>query len=308
MGLFNGIKSNYKKSEAAVVVQNLLQHYELFDLDPASMANKLVAAIWKEKPDVFSGKFGQRPHKLTVAAAALANGIYLFAKSDLNRNVLALSFGAILSDVEKNGRLYPLNSLDHQLLKAVASIFAETASEDPDVETRTSVDQVLFVGQVLRLRQAASLPEQSLPMENLVGFYAVNLADLVFRIAKNSDESEHVSTPTEKAATAVICTQVVHMGWRMAGLKEDKELKSTLMQNALTRTLHADLNNPSPQSMAEMALAVTTYNMLATEYLPVLEKIDMLARSYLADQRRTDLVELHSVWLQIVSLLQGKKV
>ena len=307
MGLFGGIKSNYKKSEAAVVVQNLLERYELFDLNPASMANKLVAALWEEKPDIFNGKFGQRPHKLTVAAAALANGIHLFEKSDLNRSVLALSLGAILSDLEINGRLYPLNSIDHQLLEAAASIFAEIVSEDTDVEAGKSLDQILFVGQVLKLRQAAGFPEQSLPMENLVGFYAVNLADLVFRIAKNSDEPEQTSTPTEKAAAAVICTQAVHMGWRMAGLKEDKELKSTLMQNTLTRILHADLNNPSSQSMAEMALAITTYDMLATGYLAILEKIDVLARSYLAYQRRADLVELQNVWLQIVSLLEGKK-
>ncbi|MCL5668515.1 MAG: hypothetical protein M1392_00605 [Gammaproteobacteria bacterium] len=129
MGLFSGIKSNYKKSEAAVVVQNLLEHYELLDLGPSLMANKLVAAIWEEKPDVFSGKFGQRPHKLTVAAAALANGIHLFEKNDLNRSVLALSLGTILSEIEVNGGLYPLNSLDRQLLEEAQAGFFKVAGE-----------------------------------------------------------------------------------------------------------------------------------------------------------------------------------
>ena len=80
MALFRGIKSTYKKSEAAVVVQNLLEHQAkagLFNLDPASIATKLVAAAWKQKPDVFDGLFGQRPHKITVAAFAFANGMYL---------------------------------------------------------------------------------------------------------------------------------------------------------------------------------------------------------------------------------------
>ena len=45
MGLFSGIKSRYKKSEAAVVVQKLLEHQAnvgMCDLDPRKTANKLV--------------------------------------------------------------------------------------------------------------------------------------------------------------------------------------------------------------------------------------------------------------------------
>ena len=132
MGLFSGIKSTYKKSEAAVVVQNLLEHQAkvgFLDLDPAKLANKLVEVVWDSKPDVFDGKFGQRPHKITVAASALANGIELFEDGDLNRDALVLSLGNILSELETNGRLYPFNSLDHQLLDASISIFAEIAKE-----------------------------------------------------------------------------------------------------------------------------------------------------------------------------------
>lgn len=120
MGLFSSIKNTYKKSEAAVVVQKLLEHKAnggWFDLDPAGLANKLVTQVWESKPDVFEGKFGQRPHKITVAASALANGILLLEDDDENKLVLVLSLGNIISELEVNGRLYPLNSLDHQLLE-----------------------------------------------------------------------------------------------------------------------------------------------------------------------------------------------
>jgi len=130
MALFSGIKSTYKKSEAAVVVQNLLEHQAkagLFELEPASLANKLVATVWDQKPDVFDGKFGQRPHKITVAASALANGIHLFGDDDPNGYALILSLGNILSELEVNGRLYPLNSLDLKLLEDAASTFAGIA-------------------------------------------------------------------------------------------------------------------------------------------------------------------------------------
>lgn len=138
MGIFGGIKSTFKKTEAAVVVQNLLEHQVktgLFDLNPAKLANRLIEMAWEAKPDVFNGKFGQRPHKITVAAAALANGIELSDEGDSNRNALVLSLGSLLSELEVNGQLYPLNSLDHKVLEYPLSVFeavAEEFSETPD--------------------------------------------------------------------------------------------------------------------------------------------------------------------------------
>jgi hypothetical protein len=135
MGLLGGLKSTYAKAEAAVVVQNLLQHQ--FDignlsLDPAKLANNLVAAVWNAKTDILSGKFGQRPHKIAVAAIALGNGISSFDDNDGTRNVLIISLGNILSEVEVNGRLYPFNSLDGQLFEDAASCFAEALEKLSD--------------------------------------------------------------------------------------------------------------------------------------------------------------------------------
>jgi hypothetical protein len=131
MGIFSSIKSTYKKSEAAVVVQNLLEHQAKsgwFDMNPASLANRLVAAVWEQKLDVFDGKFGQRPHKIAVAASALASGICLLEENDRNRYALVFSLGNILAEIEVNGTLYPFNSLDHHLLEEAASVFADVAS------------------------------------------------------------------------------------------------------------------------------------------------------------------------------------
>lgn len=71
MGLFGGIKNTYKKSEAAVVVQNLLEMQVkagMVDLDPASTATKLIDAVWTDSPHMFDGRFGQRPHKISAAS------------------------------------------------------------------------------------------------------------------------------------------------------------------------------------------------------------------------------------------------
>ena len=128
MSLFSGITDAYKKSEAAVVVQNLLEHQArvgLLDADPRELANRLVSLVWDAKPDMFGGKFGQRPHKLSVAAAALANGFNQF-NDDLNQGALLIALGNLLTKLEINGHLYSLNVIDHTLIGAAASIFVET--------------------------------------------------------------------------------------------------------------------------------------------------------------------------------------
>ena len=51
MRLFKGIKDTYKKSEAAVIAQNLLTIFSknhMFSGDPAQVANKIIGEIWEE--------------------------------------------------------------------------------------------------------------------------------------------------------------------------------------------------------------------------------------------------------------------
>lgn len=131
MGLFRGIKDTYKKSEAAVIVQNLLEHQVsigTFDDDPAKLANQLVGKVWESLPDVFGGKFGQRPHKISVAATSLVHGIETLDKQSPSRAGLVFSLGALLNEVNTNGSFYPFNSTDLRLLNMSAEIFSEEAS------------------------------------------------------------------------------------------------------------------------------------------------------------------------------------
>lgn len=152
MNIFSRIKNIYKKSEAAVVVQNVLEHQVsvgFLHMDPAKLGTKLVGTVWDSKPDIFNGRFGQRPHKITVAAFALANGIDLFDDEDRNRIALVLSLGNILSELETNGRLYPLNSLDHQLLEVSVSIFAEVTQKSSKLSFADKIDESMSESEYL---------------------------------------------------------------------------------------------------------------------------------------------------------------
>ena len=132
MQLFGGIKNIYKKSEAAVVVQNLLemqQKSDLFENDPASSAISLVDAVWTKNPHLFDGRFGQRPHKISVAASAFANAIDVLQVGNPNRNCFTLCSGNILNEVSVNGKLYPLSNLDMELLDSAAKTFTRVWEE-----------------------------------------------------------------------------------------------------------------------------------------------------------------------------------
>ena len=132
MGLFSGINNTLKKSEAAVVVQDLLEQQVragLFNLSAAPFANQLVQTIWRHKSEVLDGSQGPRPHKITIAAMALSTGVLLMDQGDLNRNGLILALGHLLDDVQRNGGLYSFNGLDHALLGSAASTFEQVAKE-----------------------------------------------------------------------------------------------------------------------------------------------------------------------------------
>ncbi|MBA0446149.1 hypothetical protein [Stenotrophomonas maltophilia] len=132
MGLFSGIKDNFKKSEAAVCVQNLLEQQQrigYFTGNPANFANVIVQAAWDDRPDIFSGKFGQRPHKIAVTAVALSRALSVSREGDVNRVALLACLGAALSEAHKNAGFYPFNNLDMTLIEAAGEVFIEKGNE-----------------------------------------------------------------------------------------------------------------------------------------------------------------------------------
>ena len=134
MGLFNKFKNTLRNSQAAVIIQNQLENLStsgIFnDANPAIVANQLVSAVCNAQPDLFDGSFGQRAHKITVAAAALSLAIE--EKHDNHRISYMYSLHNIMSEVTVNGRLYPLNSLDYQILETLMEAFSELAQEMED--------------------------------------------------------------------------------------------------------------------------------------------------------------------------------
>lgn len=129
-----GIVNWYKKSDAAVAVQKLLEHQAQLgwlDADPAQAAREYVQNAWDDKPQVFSGKFGQRPHKIAVAVYSLAlasKSLNEQNNSDFSYTMIAL--GNAVSDIEASGSFYPLSNLDYSLIKEGVELVAPIVEQE----------------------------------------------------------------------------------------------------------------------------------------------------------------------------------
>lgn len=148
MGLFSGIKNNFHKAQAATVAQTIIKQQSergLMECPPklaGQMAHKLVEACWARQPDVYEGKFGQRPHKLTTAATAFATAALAVKRAELKLG-MAMCLGIILTEVEQNRPMYPLNSMDDQLLTQAAEVFHEVTGEQANSPLASELDSVI---------------------------------------------------------------------------------------------------------------------------------------------------------------------
>jgi len=114
------IKKYWRQAEASTLIINLLEEYKktnpVFSADTNGSGNLFVQNVWNERPDIFDGKFGQRPNKITVATRALAKAIDEIPDNAKNKVGVLWALTFLLEEIQINGKLYPFNSLDWQLI------------------------------------------------------------------------------------------------------------------------------------------------------------------------------------------------
>jgi len=139
-------KNTLHKSHGAVVAQNLIEMHAKtlwIDIDAHATATRLVAEAWDDNPDLFDGRYGQRPHKISVAAAALSRPFVLGIENREKLNLFAMCIGSILAELEKQGNRYPLSGLDHEILQAAGRHFEAYAEEFEASPLSQEIDSLL---------------------------------------------------------------------------------------------------------------------------------------------------------------------
>jgi hypothetical protein len=117
--MFSGLKTMWRLNAASLTVRNLLElHGCPFAKD---ISCRWVAEVNAQKPDLFNGRFGQRPHKISVAAVALAQGFT--PEYDYAEGYAQGAIGTLLTEVAVNGWRYPFNGIDHTLLQLADDLY-----------------------------------------------------------------------------------------------------------------------------------------------------------------------------------------
>jgi hypothetical protein len=128
--MFSTIITNFRLSQSAVVIDNLLTMHGIKEIgfDPAVTANKLLAAVNDEIPSIVQGKNGKRPHKLSLAATALAKGTLHHREQRATQLYFHLALGTVLLEISSKSNQYALTGNDHFLLEKAQEIYLAYAA------------------------------------------------------------------------------------------------------------------------------------------------------------------------------------
>lgn len=124
--MFKSIKDQWKKAEAAAIIQTGLEDQNrlgYFTGDPAKTANRIVLRAWDFQPEIYDGRFGVRPHKLTIAVTSLILAVEETGPYHEQTPSLMLVLGALLQGLASNELLLPLVQLDFKLIEQTAERF-----------------------------------------------------------------------------------------------------------------------------------------------------------------------------------------
>lgn len=113
------LKVFYKKCITAALIQELVERRQglFINVNNSGMlARQIVLDAWKEKPDIFNGKYGNYPHKISTAAYALSLAMKTYSHETPEFMMAMLSLSDILNEVSTHGDLYPFTLLDLSLI------------------------------------------------------------------------------------------------------------------------------------------------------------------------------------------------
>lgn len=146
-GIIRSLISWIKKADAATAVQNLLEHQKsmgLFDGTPASAATLYIQEAWESKPDVFDGRFGVRPHKLSVVVYSMALAVQrLYQQGNRNFAPVMIGLGSAISEIEVNGSYYPFAAIDHKLFQEAVEIIGPIMEREGNTPASTELTALL---------------------------------------------------------------------------------------------------------------------------------------------------------------------
>ena len=147
MGLFTEIGNIWAKSNSAIIVENYLRQHEpsLPPEDSKAMASICVNKSWEIYPDVFDGKYGQRPHKIVIALVGMTQVINSTERNHQSFQLMLLSTVNLYRDILANSELLPLKNIDYKMIETITPIIEDEIAdwEEKNKSLINTMDRIL---------------------------------------------------------------------------------------------------------------------------------------------------------------------
>lgn len=155
MSLFSFFSNLLAKAKASIIVENLLIiQNERFNFDDniSKTSQELINQVFESMPDVYEGKFGVRPHKITIAIAALAEGLNKINVENKLFTPYLLSLATALNEVEINSGFYSFTNIDYTLINTSVKIL-EQKEREFELKNKDILDNFDFLSKNLNSKK-----------------------------------------------------------------------------------------------------------------------------------------------------------
>jgi hypothetical protein len=158
--------------------------------------------------------------------------------------------------------------------------------------------RVTFLSKVAEMRRTAGFPEANLSPENLIAFFAINLADGVSLVSRGSTGTDVKPAFSERAATVILFVRAAHVGVANVGIK-DPDVASSIYQSGFDFLMGLGDGIEVKEAEAAISSSMTIYDAIKGERLDLLEEIDRGALAYLDAPSQPNLTRLVDCWEEL---------
>lgn len=130
------IIGNFKKSNASLIVENLLklQKVELdIKFNAETLSIDLINDLWTKEQTIFKNRYFKWPNKLSLCVAALAYGVENYSYNGKKRQALIGALFVALVEVEDNHSELLGRSLDKHLISFALKVGADKNNKVTDL-------------------------------------------------------------------------------------------------------------------------------------------------------------------------------
>lgn len=134
--MFRGIKQKWRSAEAAALIESVLEEMAsmgTFEGNAQQTGYKIVKGASDFRPELFDGRNGHFPHRISYAAAALAMTAERAPKDGQVFPVIMIALGMVLQAAGTGAATLPFSPQDLMLLETAAATFEQLSEGEEDL-------------------------------------------------------------------------------------------------------------------------------------------------------------------------------